>query len=337
MTDPADMPKALLAWFDRHARDLPWRSAKGEGRDPYRVWLSEIMLQQTTVAHAAPYYRRFLQRWPSVTALAAARDEEVMQAWAGLGYYARARNLLACARAVCSAGGFPQTARDLRKLPGIGEYTAGAIAAIAFGERVPAIDGNGERIFARLMALDAPLRQRKMQIRSLAESLVPTNRPGDFAEALMDLGATVCTPRAPACGACPLVHLCTAHEYGTPEAYPPKVQKAPLPVRYGHVWVLFQGTSVLTERRPPAGLLGGMLALPTGAWMESLPPPEPPLSAPWTDRGEVRHTFTHFHLVLTVWSAQAGPDMSPGAAWSGPERTSGLPTVFRKALALAKS
>lgn len=337
--NPLDnLPPVLLAWFDRHARDLPWRTARAGQRDPYTVWLSEIMLQQTTVAHAAPYYRKFLQLWPDIAALAAARDEDVMQAWAGLGYYARARNLLACARAISQAGSFPKTALELRKLPGIGEYTAGAIAALAFGERVVAIDGNGERIFARLLALNDAPRETKRRIRTVAAELVPADRPGDFAEALMDLGATVCTPRAPACDVCPLADGCAARASGDPEAYPQKIRKAALPVRYGHVWALFRDEWVLAERRPPSGLLGGMLALPTGDWQEGTrPDPQPVLPAEWQDCGEVHHTFTHFRLVLTVWSASAGAVTFPGAFWAGPEEVGGMPTVFRKALALAKA
>jgi A/G-specific adenine glycosylase len=239
----------LLRWFDRARRDLPWRTPPGTPRDPYRVWLSEIMLQQTTVPHAAPYFERFTARWPTVQKLAAAKDDEVMQAWAGLGYYARARNLLKCAREVSARGGFPATEAELRTLPGIGPYTAGAIAALAFGEPAPAIDGNAERVFARLLATSEPWPVAKKLIGALARELVPANRPGDFAEALMDLGATICLPRSPNCAACPLVRHCAANSESAPERYPVKPVKEARPVRHGTAYVLRRAGHVWLVRR----------------------------------------------------------------------------------------
>lgn len=324
----------LLAWFDKSARTLPWRSPRGVARDPYRVWLSEIMLQQTTVPHAAPYFEAFTTRWPSVDALAAARDEDVMQAWAGLGYYARARNLLKCAREVAASGGFPRTESGLRALPGIGPYTAGAIAALAFGERTPAVDGNAERVFARLLAMKEDWAAAKKRIGVIARDLVPADRPGDFAEALMDLGATVCTPKNPNCALCPLSELCLARTEGNPERYPVKPEKVARPVRYGSAYVLTRRGRVWLVRREPSGLLGGMLALPTSEWREKRSPHEPPLDADWTEAGDVRHVFTHFSLHLTVWTAEARSKDLPDGFWAETDQVAGLPTVFSKAAAL---
>ncbi|MDP1554609.1 MAG: A/G-specific adenine glycosylase, partial [Hyphomonas sp.] len=292
----AGMVPELLAWFDRSARTLPWRSPPGVPRDPYRVWLSEIMLQQTTVPHAAPYFAEFTTRWPTVEALAAARDEEVMEAWAGLGYYARARNLLKCARGVAARGSFPETEAGLRTLPGIGPYTAGAIAALAFGERTPAVDGNAERVFARVLAMKEGWVSAKKRIAALARDLVPADRPGAFAEALMDLGATVCTPKRPDCPACPLAKRCAARAEGDPERYPFKPEKVARPVRYGTVYVLRRMGMVWLVRRPPSGLLGGMLALPSSEWSDTRTVAPPPVETDWRGIGEVRHVFTHFSL-----------------------------------------
>ncbi len=330
----------LLAWFDVHRRDLPWRSPPGEVRDPYHVWLAEIMLQQTTVPHAAPYFAAFTARWPNVAALAAADDVDVMAAWAGLGYYARARNLLKCAREVAARGGFPQTEAELRALPGIGPYTAGAIAAIAFDARAAAVDGNVERVFARLMAIKADWPEAKKQIAACVREAVPEARAGDFAEALMDLGATVCTPTQPACGRCPLAAHCRARAEGNPVRYPLKPKKRALPHRVGHAFILIRHKKVWLVRRPPQGLLGGMLALPSGAWRDdNHPPSEAPASADWTRLGEVRHVFTHFSLSLTVWQA-SGHGVRPrgeGEWISLDSAPAGLPTVFRKALRLAQT
>lgn len=334
----ADLSDRLLDWYARSARELPWRigpAARAEGvrPDPYRVWLAEIMLQQTTVPHATRYYHDFTARWPSIDDLAAARDEDVMAAWAGLGYYARARNLLKCARQVQELGDWPDTVEGLRQLPGIGPYTAGAIAALAFGRRAAAVDGNVDRVFARLMALRGDWKAEKVRLKGMVESLVSAHRPAEFAEALMDLGATVCTPRAPDCRLCPLSELCAAHAEGAPERYPIKPKKSPKPHRVGHVYVLFgAGETVLTERRPERGLLGGMMGLPTSDWSGALAQPEFPCDANWREVGEVRHVFTHFALTLKVWRTDAGKTRGNTPCAHAAE---GLPSVFVKALKLA--
>lgn len=329
------LPDALLGWFDRNARSLPWRTAPGVRRDPYKVWLSEIMLQQTTVPHAAPYFAAFTGRWTTVEALAAARDEDVMQAWAGLGYYARARNLLKCAREVAARGGFPETEEGLLTLPGVGPYTAGAIASLAFGERTAAVDGNAERVFARLLAMTEDWAAAKKRIGQVARGLVPADRPGDFAEALMDLGATVCTPKNPACGICPLTAYCAARAKGDPERYPIKPAKVARPVRHGQAYVLLRDDKVWLVRRAPTGLLGGMIALPTSDWAERTADARPPLEADWERLGEVRHVFTHFSLRLDVFRASAKTARLPDGFWAEAAELSGLPTVFSKAAALA--
>lgn len=290
---------ALLAWYDRHARVLPWRIPPGTGQraDPYRVWLSEVMLQQTTVAAVKGYFHRFTTRWPDVAALAAADDDAVMAEWAGLGYYARARNLLACARVVARTG-WPEDEAGLRALPGIGPYTAAAIAAIAFDQPAVVVDGNVERVTARLFAETSPLPAAKPRLRSLAASISPQNRPGDFAQAMMDLGATICTPRSPDCPACPLAPPCRARAQGIAATLPAKAPKAPKKTRRGTVWIGFTDTAVLTETRPKRGLLGGTLAFPGTGWDGSNAPP--PAPADWRHIGTVRHIFTHFSLDLDV-------------------------------------
>lgn len=333
--DLAGMVPALLAWFDRSARSLPWRSPRGVARDPYRVWLSEIMLQQTTVPHAAPYFEAFTRRWPTVEALAAAPDDEVMQAWAGLGYYARARNLLKCAREVAARGGFPVTEKDLLTLPGVGPYTAGAIAALAFGERTAAVDGNAERVFSRVLATQEDWAAAKRWIGHIARDLVPAARPGDFAEALMDLGAGVCSPKQPSCGVCPITEYCAAYAEGMPDRYPIKPAKSVRPVRYGVAYVLKRKADVWLIRRPPSGLLGGMLALPSSDWTELRTEPDPPLDAAWASLGEVRHVFTHFALHLDVYAANVTRAQLPEGYWAPATDLAGLPTVFAKAASLA--
>ncbi|MBA4490894.1 A/G-specific adenine glycosylase [Paracoccus sp. S1E-3] len=295
---------ALLAWYDRHARVLPWRVPPGgSGADPYRVWLSEIMLQQTTVAAVRAYFERFTTLWPTVEALAAADDTQVMAEWAGLGYYARARNLLACARTVAAAGGFPDTRAGLQALPGVGPYTSAAIAAIAYGLPETVVDGNVERVVARLFAVETPLPAAKPELVALAGRLTPAERAGDFAQAMMDLGATICTPRKPACALCPLDDLCAARARGIAADLPRKAAKSPKPQRTGIAWVAINDHAILLERRAPKGLLGGTLAFPSTGWDGS--DHDVPLQADWQQLQPVQHVFTHFALNLQVRVAHA--------------------------------
>jgi len=333
-----DLSALILAWYDRHARVLPWRTPPGSDvrPDPYHVWLSEVMLQQTTVAVVRDYFRTITTRWPSVGALAAAPLEDVLAAWAGLGYYARARNLHRCAVAVAGAGGrFPETEAGLRTLPGIGPYTAAAIAAIAFGQRAAVLDGNVERVMARLHAETDPLPGVKERLRAHAAALTPARRPGDYAQAVMDLGATICTPRKPACGICPWRAPCRARAGGIAEELPARAPKAAKPVRFGAAYVALDGAGrMLTKRRPPKGLLGGMLALPTTEWTEAPADPAPPFAADWYEAGEVRHTFTHFHLRLTVHWARVPPLSDEAEAQ---DAIAAMPTVFAKAARLGVS
>ncbi|MBZ6075976.1 A/G-specific adenine glycosylase [Microvirga puerhi] len=306
--DPAD----LLTWYDRHRRDLPWRAKPGEPVDPYRVWLSEIMLQQTTVAAVQPFYRRFLERFPTVSALAEAPVEAVMQAWAGLGYYSRARNLHACAKAIVEkhGGHFPATEAELLTLKGIGAYTAAAVAAIAFDQPAAAVDGNVERVLSRLFMIEEPLPKAKPLIRELTQDLVPVERPGDFAQALMDLGATICTPKRPACALCPWMKPCRARAEGLQETFPRKIRKESGQLRRGAAFVVLRADdSILLRTRPPQGLLGGMAEAPTSAWEPDYEPSRAVLDAPIEARwqrlpGVVRHVFTHFPLELTVLLAK---------------------------------
>ena len=341
--DPLSIAPALLAWYDAHGRELPWRVKGGARPDPYRVWLSEVMLQQTTVATVRPRFADFVARWPTVQALAAAEDAELMAAWAGLGYYARARNLLACARAVAARGGFPRDEAGLRDLPGIGDYTAAAIAAIAFGERAVVVDGNVERVVTRLFACADPLPVAKPVIRALADRITPHQRPGDFAQAMMDLGAMLCTPRGPACALCPIAIACAAKADGTPERYPVKAAKQGKPQRHGTAFWLEHAGRVLLVQRPPKGLLGGMRALPTGPWSPAPPGlAGAPAPARWTIRPTpARHVFTHFRLDLSLavaTLAEAPPDLPSTAAWWPIDAldSAGLPTVFAKAAALRR-
>jgi A/G-specific adenine glycosylase len=334
----------LLAWYDANARDLPWRvgpkaHAAGVRPDPYRVWLSEVMLQQTTVPHVIPYFLKFTARWPTVSALAAEHDGEVMAAWAGLGYYARARNLLACARAVAGdhGGVFPDTEEALRTLPGLGAYTAAAVAAIAFDRPANVVDGNVERVMARLFALEAPLPEAKPELKRLAGELIRDLRPGDWAQALMDLGATVCRPKAPLCERCPIAAHCAGLGTGAPEAFPRKSAKAERPHRHGVAYVLTRGEEVALVRRPPSGLLGGMLGLPTsdwraGRWSEAealaAAPAHAQVKAAWRGVGEVEHGFTHFTLTLQLYRAEGE---AKDVIWTPRRGLDALPSVFLKA------
>jgi A/G-specific adenine glycosylase len=303
----------LLAWYDRHRRALPWRAGAGERPDPYRVWASEIMLQQTTVTAVKPYYERFMARFPTVKALAEAPSEEVMQAWAGLGYYSRARNLHACAKAVMAEhrGRFPQTEEGLRALPGIGAYTAGAVAAIAFDRPAAAVDGNVERVMTRLFAIEEELPWARPLVRGRVLGLLPQNRPGDFAQALMDLGATICTPRNPACGLCPWREPCRARIAGTQERFPRKAPKKAGATRYGAAFVLARADGALLLRtRPAKGLLGGMAEVPTSEWRADYEldgaAQDAPLPLRWQRLAQpVRHVFTHFPLELSVLVGRA--------------------------------
>ncbi|MDR3471884.1 MAG: A/G-specific adenine glycosylase [Devosia sp.] len=342
--DPSPLDAAaVLAWYDRHARDLPWRVAPADRRrgvrpDPYRVWLSEIMLQQTTIATVRSYYARFTGLWPSVEALAAAPLEAVLVEWAGLGYYARARNLHACAIAVVEryGGSFPTRSADLLALPGIGPYTAAAVAAIADDERIAVVDGNVDRVLARYLALAVPVREAKDEIRGAVQAAVPA-RAGDFAQALMDLGATICAPKATLCMLCPLQPGCAGFATTEPLAFPVKAQKAERPTRYGHAFVITDTDGdVFLQKRADSGLLAQMTETPTSVWRGDPADPAFPFAAQWLPKGRIVHVFTHFRLELDVWSAiAADPSAFADGWWAAPAEldAEALPTVFRKVLA----
>jgi len=343
----ASLPHAplLLAWYDAHARALPWRTPPGDTTppDPYRVWLSEIMLQQTTVAAVGPYFAKFTARWPTVAALAAADEAELMAAWAGLGYYARARNLIACARAVVDrhGGRFPDSEEALRTLPGLGAYTAAAVAAIAFGRRAVVVDANVERVTTRLFACPDPLPAARPRIRTLADTITPDDRAGDFAQAMMDLGSSICTTRRPRCLLCPLAALCQARADGDPERYPVKPAKKAKPHRRGIAYWLEADGGVLLVRRPDKGMLGGMRALPGGGWGETAET-APPAEADWRPIGTVEHVFTHFSLSLDVRAAalRARPAIDGNDVQWWPIETieqAGLPTLYARAAMLGRA
>ena len=332
----------LLTWYDVHARAMPWRVPPADRQagvlpNPYAVWLSEVMLQQTTVAAVRAYHDKFMTIWPTIADLAAADDADVMAAWAGLGYYARARNLLKCARTVVDDhdGAFPQTNDALLKLPGIGPYTAAAVSAIAFDEASVVVDGNVERVMARLHDMHDPLPASKPKLTALAAKHTPTIRPGDYAQAVMDLGATICSPRNPACGICPLRIDCAAHAAGTAATLPKKTPKKKTPTRKGIAYVARNSDGAwLLETRPDKGLLGGMLGFPTTDWSND-PAPAPPVDADWVTLNEVaKHTFTHFHLELTVMTTTTA--RTPTRGFWVPKADfdpKSLPTVMRKVAA----
>jgi A/G-specific adenine glycosylase len=350
-------PDSLLAWYDRHRRRLPWRALPGQPADPYRVWLSEVMLQQTTVTAVVPYYAKFLARFPTVAALAAADIEDVRKLWAGLGYYARARHLHACAQAVAAhhGGAFPAAEEELLALPGIGPYTAAAVAAIAFGQPASPVDGNVERVIARLFAVEDELPAAKPAIRALAERLRPPQRPGDFAQAMMDLGATICTPRNPACSLCPFTGACAARRRGDPETFPRKAKRREGRLRRGAAFVALRADGhLLVRTRPAKGLLGGMTEVPTTAFVvgfdaDAALPQAPRFTAARRRTGDARwrrlpgvvtHVFTHFPLELVVYRAQvpATADAPDGMRWiaAGDIDGAALPSLMRKVLAHAR-
>nr|WP_244935196.1 A/G-specific adenine glycosylase [Acuticoccus sediminis] len=330
--------RALLAWYDRHRRSLPWRAEPGETADPYRVWLSEIMLQQTTVAAVKSYYETFLTRWPTIADLAAADDGDVMAAWAGLGYYARARNLVACARVV-AATGFPVSREGLAGLPGVGDYTSAAIAAIAFGEPAPVVDGNVERVVARLTRLARPPKTVRREVEAIVAAMLPADRPGDFAQAMMDLGATICTPKSPACGICPLREGCAASAAGDMLDYPVKAPRRARSVWHGVAFVAVRPDgAILLRRRPARGLLGGMAEVFGSAWggPVAVPLEHAPFDGGWAGVGSITHGFTHAELTVDVYSAAVPADApTPAGAWWALPDDAGLPTVMKKVVVRA--
>jgi A/G-specific adenine glycosylase len=337
----------LLAWYDRSHRAMPWRVppgalAAGVRPDPYGVWLSEIMLQQTTVAAVKSYFLKFIQLWPTVSDLAAAGEDDVLKAWAGLGYYSRARNLKKCADEIVRDhnGAFPDTAEALSNLPGIGPYTSAAIASIAFDERVPVVDGNVERVFTRLFAIKTPIPAAKPEIRQRVADLMPPARPGDYAQALMDLGATLCSPRKPSCLLCPLNADCQAFKSGNPEAFPVKLPKSAKPLRRGAAFVAFNAANeVLLTKRGPKGLLASMSQVPTSDWSSRTngisTRDAAPFAADWKPRGSIRHVFTHFELELSVFSASTAIPAPSGHWWSADIASEALPSLMKKVIAAA--
>jgi A/G-specific adenine glycosylase len=332
---PLPSSAALLKWYDANARVLPWRAPPGTPlMDPYKVWLSEIMLQQTTVPTVIPYFQRFIKLWPTVKKLGNAPQEDVLKEWAGLGYYARARNLHKCAQAVAALGAFPRTVDGLQALPGIGPYTAAAIASIAFGARAVVVDGNIERVVSRLFRLETALPAAKPAIRDLMDAITPQKRVGDFAQAMMDLGSGVCTPRNPKCSSCPWRAVCEAHSAGDAESFPRKAPKFEKPTRHGTAYWLEAAGHVWLVRRPAKGLLGGMVAFPTDTWALRKPKRAPPIEAKWQSlEFPVEHVFTHFRLQLTIMHAHLPRRINLEEGFWHPiseiERA-GLPTVFAK-------
>ena len=342
MNATATISGKLLDWYDRNARRLPWRIPPGGERpDPYRVWLSEVMLQQTTTAHAAPYFAAFVERWPTVEALGSAPEDEVMAAWAGLGYYSRARNLVACAREVAARGGFPESEAELRQLPGLGAYTAAAVAAIAFGQRAVVVDANVERVTARLFGIEEPLPGARKAIRAAADAITPQERSGDFAQAMMDLGAMICTPRNPRCLLCPVAAECVARAQGDPGRLPVKAAKKVKPQRIGTAFWIERDGKVWLVRRPRKGMLGGMRALPDDGWSARGDGSDvAPIPGQWRAGGVVRHGFTHFDLELglALYAGDAFGELDEGEWWPvGEIEGAGLPTLFAKVARLAQA
>ncbi len=335
----ATVSDKLLAWYDRHARALPWRAMPGEpAPDPYRVWLSEVMLQQTTVAAVKPYFEAFTRRWLNIDALAGADEADVMAAWAGLGYYSRARNLVKAARAVSEMGGFPDTEEALRELPGLGAYTAAAIAAIAFGRRAVVVDANVERVVSRLFAIEEALPKSRKIIRERADEITPEARAGDFAQAMMDLGSGICTSRDPKCLLCPLSSDCAGRNSGDPARFPIKAPKKAKPLRQGMAYWIERDGAVWLVRREGKGMLGGMRALPDDGWAASGDGSRrPPFVGEWKELGLVRHTFTHFSLELSVHEHKVARTPPGEGEWWPIDRLeeAGLPTLFAKAARLA--
>lgn len=339
----ATVSRTLLGWYERHARALPWRVPPGEARPsdpayPYRVWLSEVMLQQTTVAAVKPYFAKFTQKWPTVFDLSKADDEDVMAAWAGLGYYSRARNLVKCARAVAEMGGFPQTEGELLKLPGLGAYTAAAIASIAFGNRAVVVDANVERVTSRLYNIGEPLPGARKAIRERADSITPDTRAGDFAQGMMDLGSSICTNKAPKCLLCPFADLCEGRKGGEPERLPVKPPKKAKPERKGRCFWIEREGSVWLVKRPGTGMLGGMRSFPDDGWSaQGDGSGEAPLEGVVTMLGAVRHTFTHAHLTLEVVRIEGDAIPQGEGEWWPIDaiEEAGLPTLFAKAARLA--
>lgn len=345
---PAALAAELLAWYGAHGRDLPWRAPLGVRPDPYRVWLSEIMLQQTMVATVAPYFEKFLDRWPRLLDLAAAPMDDVLHAWQGLGYYARARNMLRCAQQIVEnhGGAFPQEEAALLKLPGIGPYSAAAIAAIAFDRPATILDGNVERVIARLRQVETPLPAAKKELRRLAAEITPAKLPGDYAQAIMDLGATVCTPRKPACTRCPWQRACRASAAGMQDILPRKTPRPARPLRHGIAFWAARGDGrILLRRRPENGLLGGLMEVPTSAWRDTPWQPraarrEAPVAARWRALpGVVAHGFTHFRLEITVYAGKADGRAAVEGIWCAPERFAdqALSTLSRKVISHAQS
>ena len=341
---------SLLTWYDRNARTLPWRVSPADGKlgivpDPYHVWLSEVMLQQTTVATVKSYFEKFVNKWPSVQHLAAVSQDDVMKEWAGLGYYSRARNLKACADIVAKdyGGKFPETQAQLIGLPGVGDYTSAAIAAIAFGEKTAVVDGNIERVVSRCLANPIPLPKLKDICRVFMLDHTPEDRPGDFVQAMMDLGATICIPKTPVCALCPFNEKCAAFKAGSMLEFPVKVPKKAKPTRKGAAFVCVRSDgSVWLERRPDSGLLGGMSIVPTTGWTASVDGEtgigSAPFESDWRNKGLINHTFTHFHLELEVWHAEVEQQPNGDGWWSAPSDLpdEALPTVFKKVVTAAR-